>query len=113
MLADMYNTFFQRSGFQANCFTDPLQALEHYKNNAKKYSLVITDLSTPDISAIDLVNQISLNFNNVKIFLITAWDINNTYTKETKIEQAKIDKIIQKPIRLSKLREIIDDVLEQ
>ncbi len=75
---------------------------------------MITDLSTPDISGIDLANQIrSLNSNNVKIFLITAWNINNTSTKETKMEQAKIDKIIQKPIRLSKLREIIDDVLEQ
>ncbi len=72
MLVDMYNTFFQRSGFQANCFTDPSLALEHYKNNAKKYSLVITDLSTPDISAIDITEIRSMNSNNVKVLLITA-----------------------------------------
>ncbi len=110
----MYETFFQRSGFQSTCFTDPSVALEHYNQNTEKYSLVITDLSTPYISAIDLVNEIrSLNSNNVKIFLITAWNLNNTSTKDTKTEQAKIHKIIQKPIRLSKLREIINDVLEQ
>ncbi len=48
-----------------------------------------------------------------KIFLITEWEINNTPTKEPRIEKAKIDKIIQKPIRLSKLREMIYDVLDQ
>ncbi len=74
---------------------------------------MITDLSTPDISAIDLIEEIrSMNSNNVKILLITVWD-NNTYTKEIKTEQTKIDKIIQKSIRLSKLREMIDGVLEQ
>ncbi len=110
----MYSTFFQRSGFQANCFTDPSVALEDYKENAKKYSLVITDLMMPDTSAINIAKEIRrLNSNNIKIFLITAWDLNNASTKETKIEQAKIDRIIQKPIRLSKLREMINDVLER
>ncbi len=86
MLVDMYTPFFQRSGFQANYFTDPLQSLEFYKENAKKYSLVMTDLSIPGIPAIDFANQIRNLNSNVKILLITSWDINNTYTNETKIE---------------------------
>ncbi len=109
-LTNMYNTFLQASGYKATSFTDPSQALEHYEKNAERYCLVITDLRMPGISGIDLANKIRQINSKVKIFLITAFDVDGV-DDETKIKEAKIDKVIKKPMRLLKLRGMINHAI--
>ena len=40
------------SGYDVSCFTDPILAYEHIKENPNKYSLVITDDKMPDIKGL-------------------------------------------------------------
>ncbi len=106
-LATLYDTYLQMSGFKTMSFTDPSLAFEYYKQNVEKYCLVLTDLRMPGISGIDLANKIRKLNSKVKILLITAFPVNNV-DNDMKIKEAHIDKIIQKPIKLSKLKEIVN-----
>ena len=107
-LATLYREFLIGMGFDVVVsFTNPLMALEHYRQCADKYSLVITDLRIPGMNGIELANKIRELDSSVKIFLITAFDIADIQDNES-YKQAKIDKIVQKPLKLSLLKKIIE-----
>ena len=112
-LATLYKEFVRRMGYDAVSFTNPLLALEHYKQRVDKYSLIITDLRMPGMGGLELANKIRELDSNVKIFLITAFDIANIESKWA-VGTAKIDRIIQKPIKLPVLKKTIDqDILHK
>ena len=106
-MATLYKEFVRTMGYDAVSFTNPLLALEHYKQRVDKYSLIITDLRMPGMCGLELANRIRELDSDVKIFLITAFDIADIESKWA-VGTAKIDKVLQKPIRLSILKETID-----
>ena len=110
-LASLFKTFLKNEGYDIVSFTDPVLALEYYKETAAKHSLIITDLRMPGMSGIELANKIrELNYS-VKIFLITAFDIADIKGQES-YKSAKIDATLQKPTKLSLLRKIIGQHME-
>jgi CheY-like chemotaxis protein len=109
-LATLYENFAKAIGLDAVSFTDPLQALEHFVVNSNKYSLVITDLRMPAIGGLELAKRIRELNGSVTIFLITAFDIDGLESSEF-YKSATIDKILQKPIKLSVLRNIVEEEL--
>ena len=112
-LATLYKEFVTTMGYDAVSFTNPLLALEHYKQRVDKYSLIITDLRMPGMGGLELASRIRELDSNVKIFLITAFDIANIESKWA-VGTAKIDRVIQKPIRLPVLKKTIDqDILHK
>src|SRR3712207_2130298 len=101
-LAGLFRKFFERLGFNSICFTNPMLALEHYESNQDKYSVVITDLRMPGMSGIELAGKIRQRNGLVKIILITAFDLVDL-KDSTAYKQAKINSILQKPIRFSQI----------
>jgi response regulator RpfG family c-di-GMP phosphodiesterase len=106
-LAVLYEQFVRTIGYDAVSFTNPLLALEHYKQSVGKYSLIITDLRMPGMCGLELANRIRELDSNVKIFLITAFDIADIESKWA-VGTAKIDKVLQKPIKFPLLKKTID-----
>ena len=107
-LASLFKAFLKNEGYDVVSFTDPVLALEYYKETADKHSLIITDLRMPGICGIDLAKSIRVFDNKIKIFLMTAFDAKDLEDKED-FKNAKIDRLIQKPVRFSDLREMIND----
>ncbi len=100
-------------GINAVSFTSSLLAFEHLKNSHKNYSLIITDLRMPGMSGIDLSIKIRKEINSsIKIFLITAFDISDL-KNQPNFKLANIENIIQKPIKLSHLKKIINQTFQQ
>jgi len=108
-LASLFKAFLKNEGYDVISFTDPVLALEYYKETADKHSLIITDLRMPGICGIDLAKSIRVFDNKIKIFLMTAFDAKDLEDKED-FKNAKIDRLIQKPVRFSELQEMINDV---
>ena len=109
-LASLYEEFIKEMDYNVTSFTNPLYALEHYKQCIDKYSLILTDLRMPGMSGIELANRIrELNFK-VKIFLTTAFEIDDIKNYKN-YQKAKIDKVLQKPIKLSTLKKFIEQDL--
>ncbi len=109
-LANLFREFLTKLGFKATSFTNPLIAFEHYESNYAKYSIVITDLRMPGMSGIDLARKIRQMNIHTKIILITAFDVADL--KDNPVyNQAKIDSVIQKPIKFSRVAKIIGNAL--
>ena len=81
-LASLFKAFLKNEGYDVISFTDPVLALEYYKETVDKHSLIITDLRMPGICGIDLAKKVREFDNKVKIFLMTAFD-----AKDLKIEK--------------------------
>ncbi len=58
-LASLFKEFLKNEGYDVVSFTDPVLALEYYKETADKHSLIITDLRMPGICGIDLAKNMT------------------------------------------------------
>jgi DNA-binding NtrC family response regulator len=92
----------QKYGFNAYDFTDPFLALEHFRVNCKEYRLVISDIRMPGMNGFEFVRNIREIKPDVKILLMTAFDINTTIFSE-EILSTKVNGFVQKPISLKRL----------
>ena len=92
----------QKSGFDVYEFNDPLLALDYFKENAKKFALIITDAMMPGMSGIELLVKIREISPDVKSFLMTSFEINAVKSEIVK-NALEISEIIQKPIPLKEL----------
>lgn len=110
-LSNLVRQYLIKSGYDAISFTSPILALEHFKTNPEIYSLIITDLRMPNMDGLTLAHKIRELSNNVKIFLITAFDISDIQN-QNKYKSAKLTKVIQKPIKLSLLKNMINEIYE-
>ncbi|HSA72946.1 MAG TPA: response regulator [Nitrososphaeraceae archaeon] len=84
-------------------FTDPVVALEHFKINAEKYILVISDLRMPALTGMELIKELKTMNQFVRTILMTAFmtedELFQEYTK-----RELINGFLQKPIHLDDLR---------
>ena len=111
-LAALFKAFLENMGYDTVTFTDPLMALEFFKQGTKEFSLILTDLRMPQMSGIELAAEIRKFNDKIKIILITAFMVEDLMISET-YKLAKINEIVQKPVKIAALREIIDTVLQQ
>jgi len=107
-LASLFKTFLKNQGYNVVSFTDPILALEYFKETAGQHSLIITDLRMPGMCGIDLANKIREIDSKIRIFLMTAFEIKDLEDRPD-FKLARIDRLLQKPIHFSELREIIND----
>ena len=111
-LASLFKAFLERMGYDTVTFTDPIMALEFFKQGTKEFSLILTDLRMPEMSGLELAAEIRKFNEKIKIILITAFMVEDLMISET-YKLAKINEIVQKPVKIAALREIIDTVLQQ
>ncbi len=109
-LATLFKTFLKNQGYNVVSFTDPVLALEYFKETAEKHSLIITDLRMSAICGIDLAKSIREINSKIKIFLMTAFDTTDFKDNEN-FQKAKIDRILQKHIHFADLRQMINESL--
>jgi|SRR6187431_887494 len=110
VLASLFKAFLKNQGYNVVSFTDPVGAFEYFKETAGLHSLIITDLRMPGIYGLDLAKKIRKINSNAKIFLMTAFDIGDLKESEDFIK-TKIDRLLQKPVRFSDLRQMINESL--
>ena len=49
-LASLFKAFLEKMGYDTVTFTDPIMALEFFKQGTKEFSLILTDLRMPEMS---------------------------------------------------------------
>ena len=106
-LASLYREFVNGLGYDVDSFTDPSLTLEHFEYSSKEYLLVLTDLRMPSMSGIELALKMREINDGMKIFLMTAFDVTDI-ENQIQYKLARINGIIQKPIKLSILKDILN-----
>ncbi|KAA2282184.1 response regulator [Candidatus Nitrosocosmicus agrestis] len=105
------NFLSKKMGFECIAFEDPLRAIEFFRSvSPNAYSLVILDWRMPSMNGLILDTTIRQINNMVKIIMITAYDI-SVIKLQPEFEVARINLIIQKPIRMSFLKEKVNELV--
>lgn len=85
-------------------FTNPLKALEDYKENYDQYGMVISDIRMPKMNGFDLVKNVKMINRNISIILMSAYaDIDYS-----QLNDITINEVIQKPIRIMELLSTVE-----
>ncbi|HEX2407029.1 MAG TPA: response regulator, partial [Nitrososphaeraceae archaeon] len=91
----------------------PKAALNYFYQNQSNCSIVITDYKMPQMSGIDLIKKIREKDTNCKIktIIISAFIKDNIpYDKSYTMT---IDKILEKPVYLDRLKKVIQELFQQ
>ena len=102
-IVSIFKKSLELAGYVVSGFTDAILALEHYRTNSDKYSLIILDIRMPNITGIEFADAVRKFNHLVKIILISAFDM-----KELQISDSLgIAETIQKPVLPSKLNAVV------
>jgi DNA-binding NtrC family response regulator len=111
-ISNLLKMALQKQGYDVFGFTDPLQALEHFKINYNACSLVISDLRMPGMNGFKLLRNIKLLNPKTKALLMTAFDISRDTELAYNQDNGVIDEFIQKPVPIKKLCALVDSHLK-
>ena len=98
-IAHLLGLYATSSGLDSILFTEPLLALDHYRQNSKRYALIVVDWSMPDLNGVELAGAMRKFNSQVKILLITGWLIEDV-VNNLGFKDAKISAVLRKPIDL-------------
>jgi len=102
-----------KNGFLVSAFTDSEEALQDFQSNPKDYyCLMLSDIRMPGISGIQLARKVKELHPNVKVILMTSFEIkDNEFSKV--FPSTHVDGFIQKPVHLEGLTNKILDTIGQ
>ena len=93
-------------GYPTVSFVNPVEALNYFNKNFTNCTLVITDYAMPEMSGLDLIKNIREKDRNYKIktIVISATIKNNIVNYNYRFLELKVDKFLEKPLSLKKLK---------
>lgn len=112
---DVINIFrlgLEKYGLNVFGFTDPVLALEHFKINRERYAIVVSDIRMPTMNGYEFVKKVKEMKPEVKIFLMTAFEINDLEFSRV-LPSIRIDEFIQKPVSVGNLFAIIQKYISE
>lgn len=105
-LVNLFREALELNSFNVTTFTDSVEALEHVKENHKKYSLIISDFKMPKLDGYQLCIKL-LQYNaNLKVILMSDYN-NLTYDDTSRFT------FLNKPIPVTRLVRIVKETLDE
>lgn len=101
----------ERWGFEVDTFTNPLYALEIFRQNPDRYSVILTDINMPEMRGTALAKLMQKARPEVKVVIMTAYEIE---PQDLAINLPTIthDEILRKPFSLVSVCEAIKKQLQ-
>jgi signal transduction histidine kinase/ActR/RegA family two-component response regulator len=104
----LVTSLFKRAGHQASIFNNPQSAWETFQKDPQAFDILVTDLTMPSMSGIELIRQIRTLNPHLPALLTSGYaDEVSTDT----LSELKISLVLQKPFQLHELTQAIDAVL--
>jgi CheY-like chemotaxis protein len=123
-IMQIFKKALEREGYRVGAFSDPVEALEHYKSDPTKYDLLITDIKMRNMSGFELARQLKVISPRTKILFTTAFEVTRNQIEKDllplysgKSEHHAIGRklesniIIPKPAKLEKVLASVKEVL--
>ncbi|MGI0029276.1 MAG: response regulator [Nitrososphaera sp.] len=97
------------NGFGVHAFSDAIAALSHVEESCKDCGMLVSDIRMPQMNGFQLVRRIKELRPDMKIILMTAFEINKSEL-ESVLPSTPVNDLIRKPFSPSHLAEIIKQV---
>jgi len=99
----------QHLGYEVTMRTSSIEALEAFKAQPDKYDLLLTDMTMPNMTGIELARKILKIRPDFRIILCTGF---SEMITEDKAKQMGIQAFIMKPLVIREIAETIRNVLD-
>jgi signal transduction histidine kinase/ActR/RegA family two-component response regulator len=109
-IVSLVATSLRRLGYQVTAHTDPREGLAAFRAEPHAFDVVLTDLSMPHMSGLDLGRSLLDVRRDLPIVLFTGY---NADLSAEAARTAGFRALLSKPITASSLAEILDQALEQ
>ena len=96
-------------GYKVSISSDSVSALEEFKINPDKYSLLVTDQNMPHVTGTELASQMKAISPDLKVIIITGYSDN---LSEEVLTENGISEVILKPMILDDFSKTIRHVLD-
>ena len=112
-ILDLFTEYLSSNGFNTISFQNPKKALNYFYQNQSNCSLVITDYKMPQMSGLELIKKVREKDTNCKIktIVISAFIKDNLPYDKSYI--TRVDKILEKPVYLDRLKKVIQELFQQ
>lgn len=107
-VCDYAEMLLKRMGVSVVAFTDPREALEHYRSNCKKIDIVLIDMMMPDMDGRQTFLELKAINPKIKAMLISGYSIG---TQAQSVLDAGVKGFLRKPFATSELAEKLKEVL--
>ena len=110
-ILDLFSEYLTSNSFNTISFDNPVKALDYFYKNPNNCSLIITDYKMPQMSGLDFINKIRERdtYCKIKTIMVSAYIKDNIpYDKSYSM---KIDRILEKPVYLDRLKTEIQQLL--
>lgn len=106
---EMLTHMLRRMGCEVNCCQAGDEAIDHLRENPEKYDLVLSDHMMPNMTGVELAQEIHVDFPDLPVVLISGYS-------PKKLEDAmainpSIRAVLKKPVTGKKLRETVENIL--
>ena len=102
-------TMLSKLGYTTETTNSPTEALELFNRNPVHFDLIITDLTMPDMSGIELAKAIHEKNSGLPIILMTGHGKDLDYAIPP--EDCGIRRILKKPVKINILASAIDEII--
>ncbi len=109
-LAEIGAKMLEKLGFLVDSRTSSVEALACFQENPARFDLVITDMTMPNMTGLQLAKKIRTMRPKIPIIICTGFSEN---INEDNFRSLGIDGYVMKPIIMKKFAEVIQDVLKQ
>ncbi|PQP35054.1 hypothetical protein C6A37_04535 [Desulfobacteraceae bacterium SEEP-SAG9] len=106
---DVVQQMLDRLGYKVTARTSSIEALEAFRNKPDAFDLIITDLTMPNMTGIELAKEIMKIHPSIPIVLCTGF---SDQISESKAKEIGIRAFVMKPIDMSMIAKVIRDVLD-
>lgn len=91
----------QRRGFKADGFSDPFEAIKAFEDNPDRYCILVTDLTMPGLTGIELADQVHKIRPKLPILLISG------RVEDEALTHVSLSEILCKPLGMHELVDAI------
>jgi CheY-like chemotaxis protein len=109
-LVDVGKTQLKSLGYKVSTRTSPLEALALFQKRPLQYDLVITDLTMPKMTGLDLAREIIQIRSDIPIILCSGF---SAFIDDNQLLSAGVKRLIKKPILLGEFATAIREVLDK
>lgn len=109
IILNMISTMLTKQGFEICAIKNPREAIELFRRNLGQFDLVITDLTMPELSGLELSAELRKASPRIPIILMTGFGKNIEDSRS--LNEHGICKILKKPVRLADLVAAINEAI--
>jgi two-component system cell cycle sensor histidine kinase/response regulator CckA len=105
----MMTIMMTKLGFKIRAVQSPADALKLFRENPEQYDLVITDLTMPEMTGIQLASALHKISPSIPVILMTGYG--KIIDHDIPLSHYGISRLLKKPVKLAQLASAVNEIL--